>query len=114
MALDPFAPDEGLTAGIPRLPEAVKDILPPPMDEYLPGEPGFEHEVERAVPVCRWCKGKREITINFKTKPCDCVKQEDTDTTQSAQLNEQVLNEHYTRHFGVGVGWKIKKSFVVG
>ncbi len=48
---------------------------PKSMDEHLPGEPGFEHEVEREAPaVCRWCKGAGEVTINFKTEPCDCVR----------------------------------------
>lgn len=26
-------------------------------------------------PLCRWCKGAGEITVNFKTKPCECVTQ---------------------------------------
>ncbi len=72
MALDPFAPDEGPTAGIPQLPDAVKNVRPPPIPK------DDEHEVEREPVVCRWCKGKREITVNFKTKPCDCVKGDGT------------------------------------
>lgn len=92
----------GPTAGIPRLPDAVKDVLPPPIPgddepvaEHLPGEPGFEHEVEREPAVCRWCKGTREITINFKTKPCDeCANEDGTVGPED-----------------VGVGWKVKKAF---
>jgi hypothetical protein len=38
--------------------------------------------------VCRWCKGAGELTFNFKTTPCDCVKQEN-----------------------IGKGWEIKKKF---
>ena len=38
-------------------------------------------DAEREPAVCRWCKGAREITINFKTKPCDCVKQERADNS---------------------------------
>jgi hypothetical protein len=45
-------------------------------------EPQFDKpSAERAAPVCWWCKGAREITINFKTKPCDCVNQQDLDAT---------------------------------
>jgi hypothetical protein len=59
-----------------------------------------EPDAEREVPtVCRWCKGTHEITINFKTKPCDCVKQENTGCV--GQEN-------------IGRGWHVKKTFTVG
>ncbi len=65
--------------------------------EHLPGEPGFEHEVEREPAVCRWCKGKREITVNFKTQPCE----------ECANSNGVVGPE-------VSVDWKVTKKFCVG
>ncbi len=73
-----------------ELPESTR------IPKHLPGEPGFEHEVEREPVVCRWCKGTGEITVNFKTKPCDCVKEDGT-----------------VGQAGVGAGWKVKKTFRV-
>ena len=56
---------------------------------------------ERAPPaVCRWCKGEREITVNFKTKPCECVKQDGT-----AGL--------FAGTDDIGRGWEVKKTFKV-
>jgi hypothetical protein len=49
------------------------------------------------TPVCRWCKGTREITVNFKTKRCE----------ECANENGTIGPE------GVGVGWKVKKTFCV-
>lgn len=47
----------------------------PAVPEQPPPQPD---DAEREPAVCRWCKGAGKITVNFKTKPCDCVKQEDT------------------------------------
>lgn len=69
-----------------ELPESTRVPQPDePNAKHLPGEPGFEHEVECELPVCRWCKGTREITINFKTKPCDCAKQENVSEGQKME-----------------------------
>jgi hypothetical protein len=57
-----------------------------------PGEPKRE-----APAVCRWCKGTRKITVNFKTKRCE----------ECANENGTIGPE------GVGVGWKVKKTFCV-
>ena len=72
--------------------------------EHPPGEPGFEHEVEREPAVCRWCKGAGEITVNFKTKPCDCVKQENTD-----RARQEDIDHMYNATFG---RFGVKKTFI--
>jgi hypothetical protein len=48
--------------------------------------------------VCRWCKGAGELTFNFKTKPCDCVEQE------NIRIASAIL----------GRDWTVKKKFRTG
>lgn len=77
---------------------ADRATMEQPTHESEPVPQSDEPAAEREVPaVCRWCKGAGEVTVNFKTKPCDCVKQE----------NGTVGLED------VGVGWKVKKTFTV-
>jgi hypothetical protein len=76
------------------------------MAEYLPGEPGFEHEVEREPAVCRWCKGTRQITVNFKTKPCEECKPEDP--PEPVDFPDGVCTAE-----NIGRGWKIRKTWHV-
>jgi hypothetical protein len=45
----------------------VAELGKTPLRDAQPSEP---------KPVCRWCKGRRVLTFNFKTKPCECVEQE--------------------------------------
>jgi hypothetical protein len=81
--------------------------------KHLPGEPGFEHEVECEPAVCRWCKDKREITINFKTRPCDCVKQENTGCVGQEDIGSgwEVLLDAAQTQEKIGRGWKVKHEY---
>ena len=86
----------------PESPRAPQSVEPP---------------TEREAPVmCRWCKGKREITVNFKTKPCECVKQRHTSVDEGiARLDEQALNESHAKHLGkMNEGRRAKKAFRSG
>lgn len=93
-----------LTAYLPAaIEQNTGHAAPTPKHMLQSDEPNAEREVPA---VCRWCKGDREITINFKTKPCDCVKGE---TVRDGSAMAHLVNSG-----DIGRGWKVKKTFTVG
>lgn len=77
---------------------ASENKEPVTLEEYAvtPGDGG-----QTPTSTCRWCKGKGEITVNFKTRPCECVAQPDVEK-ESATTSVTPA---------VGVGWKVKHEY---
>ena len=62
---DPLPGAICLRSELPALLLQIMGLRPPPIPADAP-----DAEPEKPK-VCRWCKGTRQITVNFKTKPCE-------------------------------------------